>query len=320
MLKAFLIYLSQASWARRVITGWTFSRRAVARFISGETLEEAITATKILNQNGLYVTLDHLGEHVGDPESAKQSTEAYLPLLDQIDHSEAKAGISLKLTQLGLLPDYDLCLGNLRRILERAKERSNFVRIDIEDSPVIDRTMKTYYDLREMGFENVGMAIQSYLYRSEADTEALLKAGCRIRLVKGAYKEPPDLAYPEKKEVDKNFDHLAKSMIDYVMQSGAEPVSDNGKIPPVVAIASHDEARVNFAKGYASQVGLDRSALEFQMLYGIRTDLQSALAAEGYPVRVYVPYGLEWYPYFVRRLAERPANLWFFLSNLFRFN
>ncbi len=123
MLKAFLIYLSQASWARRVITGWTFSRRAVARFISGETLEEAITATKILNQNGLYVTLDHLGEHVRDPESAKQSTEAYLPLLDQIDHSEAVAGISLKLTQLGLLLDYDLCLGNLRHILERAKER-----------------------------------------------------------------------------------------------------------------------------------------------------------------------------------------------------
>lgn len=298
--------------------GWSFSRRAASRFISGDTLDEAISATVALNDKKLYVTLDHLGEHVRDPESAQESADAYFPLLDHIDRADAKAGISLKLTQLGLLLDYDLCLQYLRKIVDYARQRANFVRIDIEDSPVIDRTMKIYYDLRELGFDNVGMAIQSYLYRSEADTTALLDAGCRIRLVKGAYKEPPELAYPRKKDVDKNFDHLVKIMIDHALQTGAEPVSENGKTPPIVAVATHDEGRIKFATAYASDVGLRRAALEFQMLYGIRTDLQAELATEGYPVRVYVPYGLEWYPYYVRRLAERPANLWFFLSNLFR--
>lgn len=318
MVKAILIYLSQASWARKVITGWNFSRRAASRFISGDTIEEAIDTTKTLNQAGLYATLDHLGEHVGDPDSAKESARAYFPLLDRIDQLNAKAGISLKLTQLGLLIDYKLCLDHLREILKHAHERSNFVRIDIEDSPVIDRTMKIYADTRAMGFDNVGMAIQSYLYRSEEDTLALLEQGCRIRLVKGAYKEPPELAYPRKRDVDQNFDHLARIMIDHTLAAGAEPISESGKTPPVVAIATHDEARIKYAKEYAAQVSYPKRALEFQMLYGIRTDLQRELAAEGFPVRVYVPYGLEWYPYYVRRLAERPANLWFFLSNLFR--
>lgn len=318
MLKAILIYLSQAKWARRIITGWTFSRRSASRFISGDTLEEAMTATQKLNENGLFVTLDHLGEHVEDPASAKGSAAAYFPLLEHIDQIGAKAGISLKLTQLGMLIDYDLCLENIRRILAYAKERSNFVRIDIEESSVIERTIQLFTDLRETGFENVGIAIQSYLFRSEADTHTLLDAGARIRLVKGAYKEPPEIAYSNKKDVDKNFDHLARIMIDYSLEHGAEPVSMDGKTPPVVAIATHDEKRINFSRDYASSVGLKREALEFQMLYGIRTDLQVDLNAEGYPVRVYVPYGLEWYPYFVRRLAERPANLWFFLSNLMR--
>jgi proline dehydrogenase len=318
LIKSILIYLSQATWARKIITGWNFSRRAASRFISGDTLDEAISATKVLNEQGLYVTLDHLGEHVSDSQSAKVSAEAYFPLLDHIDQSGVKAGISLKLTQLGLLLDYDLCLQHLRNIVEFAQLRANFVRIDIEDSPVIDRTMKIYHDLRKLGFNNVGMAIQSYLYRSEADTTALLDTGCRIRLVKGAYQEPPELAYPKKQDVDKNFDHLAKIMIEHALSTGAEPISSNGKTPPIVAVATHDEGRIQFATAYASEVGLRRSALEFQMLYGIRTDLQSELAAEGYPVRVYVPFGLEWYPYYVRRLAERPANLWFFLSNLFR--
>jgi proline dehydrogenase len=318
LIKAILIYLSQASWARKIITGWAFSRRAASRFISGDTLGEAITTTNALNKDGLYVTLDHLGEHVRDSNSARESAEAYFPLLDRIDQSGSRAGISLKLTQLGLLLDSDLCLKHLSRILDHAREKNNFVRIDIEDSPVIDRTMRIYSDLREMGFDNVGMAIQSYLYRSEEDTIALLDAGCRIRLVKGAYKEPPELAYPRKADVDRNFDYLAKIMIDHALAAGAVPVSENGKFPPVVAIATHDEARIKFAKEYASKIGLPNSALEFQMLFGIRTSLQTELALEGYPVRVYVPYGLEWYPYYVRRLAERPANLWFFLSNLFR--
>jgi proline dehydrogenase len=318
LIKAILIYLSQASWARKIITSWAFSRRAASRFISGDTLEEAISTTNALNQNGLYVTLDHLGEHVSDNNSARESAEAYFPLLDRIDLSGSMAGISLKLTQLGLLLDYDVCLQHLSEILEHAREKNNFVRVDIEDSPVIDRTMSIYSDLREMGFDNVGMAIQSYLYRSEEDTNALLNVGCRIRLVKGAYKEPPEIAYSRKADVDKNFDNLARIMIDHALISGAEPVSENGKFPPVVAIATHDEGRIRFAIDYASQVGFPNSALEFQMLFGIRTGLQSELALQGYPVRVYVPYGTEWYPYYVRRLAERPANLWFFISNLFR--
>lgn len=318
MIRAFLLYLSQAAWARRMITGWSFPRRAASRFISGDTLEEAITATAALNQKGLYVTLDHLGEHVRDLASAEESAGAYFPLIDQIDSSNSKAGISLKLTQLGLLLNFDTCFQHLSKILSHAKERSIFVRIDLEDSPVFDRTLKMYYALRELGHTNLGMVMQSYLLRSEADTIALLETGCRIRLVKGAYQEPPEVAYPKKVDVDRNFDYLAKIMIDHSLEAGAEPVSEDGRTPPIVAIATHDPGRINYAKAYAAEVGLRPAALEFQMLYGIRADLQMELTTEGYPVRVYVPYGLEWYPYFVRRLAERPANLWFFLSNLFR--
>lgn len=301
-----------------MITGWSFSRRAASRFISGDTIEEAIAATAALNQKGLYVTLDHLGENVSDVASAEQSAKAYFPLIDHIDNSNARAGISIKLTQLGLTLDFNICLQHLSNILAHAGERSIFVRIDLEDSPMIDRTIKMYYALRDLGFSNMGMVMQSYLLRGEAETKGLLESGCRIRLVKGAYKEPPEVAFPRKAEVDKNFDHLAKLMIDHSLKTGAGPGSEDGRTPPMVAIATHDQARIDFAKTYAAEVGFQPSGLEFQMLYGIRADLQLALVTEGYPVRVYVPYGLEWYPYFVRRLAERPANLWFFLSNLFR--
>jgi proline dehydrogenase len=318
LLRSILIYLSKALWARRIITGWGFARRAASRFISGDSLDEAIGVIRNLNQLGLYTTLDHLGEHVTNPEEAQQSKKIYLDLLHQIEREEIKTCVSLKLTQLGLAIDWNLCRNHLEDIVRLGAELGNFIRIDMEDSPVIDQTIRIYQSIREAGLDNVGMVIQSYLYRSEEDTNALLSQGTRIRLVKGAYQEPPEIAYPRKIDVDKNFDLLTKIIIDEALSQGAEPAAMNGKLPPIAAIGTHDEKRIEFACTYAAQVGLPREALEFQMLYGIRTSLQYSLASEGYPVRVYVPYGTEWYPYFVRRLAERPANLWFFLSNLLR--
>lgn len=318
MLRTLLIYLSKAVWARNIVTRWRFARRAAARFIAGDTLPEAIQAIRKINQRGLYTTLDHLGEHVTRPEEAETSKESYLTLLKEIDREGIKACVSLKLTQLGLSLAKDLCLHHILAIAHQASELGIFVRIDMEDSPVIDATLAIYQAIRESGLNNVGLVIQSYLYRSESDVRTLLSQGTRIRLVKGAYKEPPEVAFPKKKDVDGNFDLLTRLIIDAALEQGSEVAARDGKLPPLTAIATHDEKRIEFARQYADQVGLPRQALEFQMLYGIRTNLQYSLAEQGYPVRVYVPYGTEWYPYFVRRLAERPANLWFFLSHLFR--
>jgi proline dehydrogenase len=318
LLRSILIYLSKALWARRIVTGWRFARRAASRFISGDTLPEAIKVIRQINDGGLYATLDHLGEHVTNPEEAEASKDTYLHLLQEIDLQNVKASVSLKLTQLGLNIDWDLCRNHLESILRLGAEVGNFIRIDMEDSPVIDQTIRIYQALREAGLSNVGMVIQSYLYRSEEDTRILLSQDTRIRLVKGAYQEPTNIAFPRKKDVDQNFDLLTRIIMDNALSKGAEPAAANGKLPPITAIATHDEKRIAFACNYAEEIGFPREALEFQMLYGIRTNLQLSLIKQGYPVRVYVPYGTEWYPYYVRRLAERPANLWFFLSNLFR--
>lgn len=318
MLRAILIYLSKAVWARRLVTSWRFARRAASRFVAGDTLEEAIQTIQELKDKGRLITLDHLGEHVSTAEEAQQAADVYIDLLDQLKKNDVESSISLKLTALGLGVGFDLCRENMVRIMKRAAELDNFVRIDMEDSPVIDQTLTMYHALRESGFDNVGMVIQSYLYRSEADTRNLLEEGTRIRLVKGAYDEPPDLAFPRKSDVDENFDLLTKMIIDSVVANGKEIQLAASRLPPVAAIATHDDTRIEFACQYAEKVGLPRHALEFQMLYGIRNNLQKSLTEEGYPVRVYVPYGTEWYPYYVRRLAERPANLWFFLSNFFR--
>jgi proline dehydrogenase len=188
----------------------------------------------------------------------------------------------------------------------------------MEDSPYTDRTISLYRLMRQKGYDNTGLVVQSCLYRTEADIKALLAEGTCFRLVKGAYKEPPELAFPKKKDVDANFDLLTKIMIDYALSVGAPTISADGRIPPIPALGTHDAKRIEFGKQYTAKVNYPKGALEFQMLYGIRRDLQSQLAAEGFPVRVYVPYGTHWYPYFVRRLAERPANLWFFISNFFR--
>ncbi len=318
MLRPTLLYLSQAPWARQVVTGWRISRYAAARFIAGDTLEEALDVVRRLNAEGLFVTLDHLGENVTNREAALRAADDYIQALDGIESCGVRASISLKLTQLGLPTDYDLCLSNMERILKRAARGGTFVRIDMEHSAVVDDTLRIYSDLRGRGLENVGVVIQAYLYRSQADLRALVEQGARVRLVKGAYMEPPEVAYPRKRDVDANFDRLAAILIEAAAAHGAERASPDGRRPPMAAIATHDEHRIRFARAHAEKVGLPRQALEFQMLHGVRSALQRALASEGYPVRVYVPYGTEWYPYFMRRLAERPANLWFFLRQAFR--
>lgn len=315
MLRAILLYLSKATWALRLVTSWRFARRAASRFIAGDTLEEAMEVIQSLNARGMFVTLDHLGENVNTPQKALNATEDYLESLTQIHEAGVESNISVKLTQLGLNIDLDLCLSNLRRIAARAAEYGIMVRVDIEDFSTVDRTWLIFRTLREEGVTNIGLAVQSYLYRSEEDTNALVSEGARFRLCKGAYSEPPNVAYPRKADVDANYDRIAKILID---ASLTDSETSTGKVPPVAAIATHDPARIDFARDYAEKVGSPKGALEFQMLLGIRNDLQQKLVNTGYPVRIYVPYGIDWYPYFVRRLAERPANLWFFLSNLFR--
>jgi proline dehydrogenase len=318
MFRAILIYLSKARWARQIVTQWRFARRAASRFIAGDTLEEAIRGVRALNDGGRNATLDHLGENVTNSEEARRAADDYLVIMDQICASGIRSNASLKLSQLGLALDFDLALSNMRRILAKASDCGLFVRIDMEDVTTVDRTIQLYRTLVGEGFKNTGLVIQAYLYRSENDVRELLAEGAKFRLCKGAYKESPEVAYPRKRDVDSNFDRLAAMMIDSAHASGDAPSSPDGRVPPVTAIATHDPRRVAFARDYAVRVGLPKQALEFQMLYGIRSDLQTALAAEGYPVRVYVPYGTSWYPYYVRRLAERPANVWFFVSNFFR--
>ena len=318
MLRSFLIYLSKADWAQRLVTRWKFAWRAASRFVAGEKIEDAIRVLRQLNARGINATLDHLGEHTITPEEARQATEDILEVINQISCCDVRSNVSIKLTQIGLALDEELCLTNLIRIVEVAAQNKNYIRIDMEDTPYTDKTIFLYRQIRWKGYQNVGMVVQSYLYRTEADTRALLAEDTRFRLVKWAYKEPPELAYPKKADVDANFDLLTKIMIDAALSTNAPIISADGRIPPIPAIGTHDPRRIEFAKKYAEKVGLPKNALEFQMLYGIRRDLQDQCAQEGYPVRIYVPYGTHWYPYYVRRLAERPANVWFFISNFFR--
>ncbi|HLF72996.1 MAG TPA: proline dehydrogenase family protein [Anaerolineales bacterium] len=320
MLRSFLIYLSHAAWAQKLVTSWGLAWRAASRFVAGESVDHAIRAVRELNQKGINATLDHLGEHTSTTDEAGRATDDILLILNEIDKAGVRANISIKLTQIGMGLDEEICRTNLARILEQAKAHGNFVRIDMEDTPYTDITISLYQSMLRRGFNTcqLGMVVQSYLYRTEADTRRLLEYGTHIRLVKGAYKEPPDKAYPKKVDVDANFDLLTKIMIDAALGVEANRLSPDGRIPPIPAIATHDEKRVEFAKQYAEKVGLPKDAIEFQMLYGIRRDLQEGLVKEGYPVRVYVPFGTHWYPYFMRRLAERPANIWFFASNFFR--
>ncbi len=307
-LRALLLYLSAAPWARQLVTGFPPAWYVAGRFVSGESCHDAIDAARTLNARGMQVTLDFLGESVSDPSEARAARDEILSLLGSIDQAGVTASVSVKLTQLGLKLDPDLAYENMRQILECAAAYDNFVRIDMEDSPVVDLTLGIYRRLRAAGCDNTGVVIQSYLYRSEADIGRLLADGASVRLCKGAYMEPPDVAFPDKKDVDENFVHLTELLLSSLVEQPDR----------FIAIATHDDKMIDATIDIGQRLGLAPDAYEFQMLYGIRRELQEALVARGYRMRVYVPYGTAWYPYFMRRLAERPANLWFFVSNFFR--
>jgi len=320
MLRSFLIYLSKASWAQKLVTSWSFAWSWASRFVAGESVQDAIRVVRELNAKGINTTLDQLGEHTSTAEEANNAADAIVTVLNEIDKAGVKANVSIKLTQIGMGLDEETCHQNLVRILNQARKSKTFVRVDMEDTPYTDITISLYHAMLERGFDttHLGLVMQAYLFRAEADTRALLEKGTRIRLVKGAYKEPAEKAYPKKADTDANYDLLTKIMIDAALNIENNTLSADGRIPPIPAIASQDDKRIEFAKKHAEKVGLPKNAIEFQMLYGIRRDLQEQLVKDGYPVRVYVPFGAQWYPYFMRRLAERPANIWFFVSNFFR--
>lgn len=318
MLRAIILYLAGAAWARRLMMRMPLAQRFSSRFVAGVTRADAIRAVQQLNQEGIHASLDNLGENTTSPAEARRATDEVVEMYAEINRAGVRANISIKLSQIGLTIADDLCRENLRRILEAARACGNFLRIDMEDTSLTQRTLDTYQWAREQGFENLGIVIQAYLYRSENDVRALVEQNIPIRLCKGAYREPKELAFPLKADTDANYDRLVAIMLQHA-QAGNSPVaSADGRFPPLTAVASHDVHRLQYAGELAQQLGLAANALEYQMLYGIRRDLQQKLAAEGAQVRVYVPYGTHWYPYFMRRLAERPANLWFILSNLLR--
>lgn len=319
MLRSLLVYLSRAAWVNRLLTGWKFARQAASRFVAGETIDDALRAVKALNDKGIYATLDQLGEHTTNIAEANRCADGILVVLDEIQKTHLSANVSIKLTQIGMGLDDNTCRVNLVRILERATKYANFVRIDMEDSPYTETTLALYAAMLGLGFnaQTVGLVAQAYLYRAEKDLRAFGGRSTRFRLVKGAYQEPPQVAFPKKADVDANYDRLAAMLIDASL-ARLSKAAPSGRLPPIPAIATHDQKRIAFARRYAEQVGLPKNGLEFQMLYGIRRDLQEELVRQGYPVRVYVPFGTHWVPYFMRRLAERPANIWFFVSNFFK--
>jgi proline dehydrogenase len=303
--KAAFAMLAGSSFLKRMASRYgmrnpgSFARR----FIAGESVGEAIAAARLLEQQGLTVTLDLLGESVSSSEEAAAATRAYADAMAEIDAAGVGRNISLKLTQLGLEVDRATCIDNLRRVLDRATASNFFVRIDMENSPFTDQTLEVLDTVWQIGYRNVGTVIQSYLKRSMKDVDRLNAMGVRVRLVKGAYREPRDVAYQHKAEVDAAFIDLMRVLL----RQGTYP-----------AIATHDPAMIDATTAFAAHEHIPKDAFEFQMLYGIRRDLQSSLSRQGYPFRVYVPFGTEWFPYFMRRLGERPANVGFVLKSLVR--
>ncbi len=276
------------------------SRRVARHFVAGETLDDAIEAGREVNRAMRSASLDLLGENVSDEAGARRAAEGYIAIFDRIAREKLDANVSLKLTQLGLDLGEPLCQELLEGIVAHAAELGNFVRIDMEGSAYTQRTVEITRRVRAK-YSNVGTVMQAYLYRAEQDVKDLLSAGCRMRLCKGAYEEPPDIAFPKKADVDANYVKLMKLLLPSGIYHG---------------IATHDPAMIHATKEFVRERNIGREQFEFQMLYGIRTDLQEQLVREGYRLRVYIPFGTDWFPYFMRRLAERPANLVFFLRNL----
>jgi proline dehydrogenase len=276
-----------------------------ARFVAGETLKEAIEQVRLLNKDGLKVTLDHLGEFVTDESEARAATQACLDVLDAIHESGVNSNLSLKMTSLGLDLSKELCMKHMRMILDKAREYDNFVRIDMEDYAHIDVTFEIFDELKREYGKHVGLVIQAYLYRTVDDMKRLETEyeDCNLRLVKGAYMESPKVAFPNKADVDKNY----LKIIDMHLLSGH-----------FTAVATHDDMVIHHTKEFVKKHNIPHDRFEFQMLYGVRPETQRELVKEGYAMRVYVPYGNDWYGYFSRRIAERPANALFILKNMFR--
>jgi proline dehydrogenase len=301
-MKSALLYLSTSEGFKNFLTKFKSFNNVTQRFVAGEDIATAVEAIKQLNSKHITATFDHLGESISSEAETLAEVREYEKLIDSIVSNSLDSNVSVKLTQLGLDIDNELCYRNTRAIVEAAHRQQNFVRIDMEDSPKTDATFDIFNRLRGE-FENVGIVVQAYLYRTEKDIEDLLKINARIRLCKGAYKEPESVAFPDKADVDKNYIKLMKMLLPSGIYHG---------------IATHDPNMIEATKLFAREAGISADKFEFQMLYGIRRDLQESLVKEGWRVRVYVPYGEFWYPYFMRRLAERPANIWFVMKNMLK--
>lgn len=276
--------------------------RLASRFVAGERVEQAIRAVQKLNAKGLTASLDILGENVSDRTTAERAVQGYINLLDQIHESKIDSNISVKLTMTGLDIGDDYCTENVSRICDKAKAINNFVRIDMEGSAYTERTLKVFFQLHKK-YSNVGAVIQAYLHRSEKDIDALNAVGARVRLCKGAYKEPPSVAIQKMSEIRKNYKKLSEKLLT----QGVYP-----------AIATHDDSLIEWTKQFVMERGIPDDKFEFQMLYGIRSSTQDAIARSGHRMRIYVPFGTHWVPYFYRRLRERKENVWFVVSNMLR--
>ena len=305
MLRSAFIKLSENRSLRNFAERSAIGRKMSSRFVAGMSVEEALVATKAMNDIGLSVSVDNLGENVTNVEEAKHSAQLYHEMLDQIEARKLNANVSLKLTHMGLDVDEQLALKITNDLVAHAQRIDNFVRVDMEGSPYTDITLKCVRELHSMPGNrgHVGAVIQAYLYRSEKDVEQLCAEGIRIRLCKGAYKESPEIAFPKKEDVDANFVKLMKIMLKSDVYHG---------------IATHDEKMIDATKKFVEAEKISHDHFEFQMLYGVRRDLQQQLVKDGWRVRVYIPFGTEWYPYLMRRLAERPANVIFIAKNLIR--
>jgi proline dehydrogenase len=301
--KALFYALSRSAMLKRLAStyGMATEESFARRFIAGETIAEAIAAARAIQDRGFLLTLDYLGESVRTAEAAATATREYLRIIDQIVEAGVERNLSLKLTQLGVDIDRATCVDNLRRILEPATTHDFFVRIDMENSQYTQVTLDVFETLWQLEYRCLGVALQACLHRTEKDVRRMNELGARVRLVKGAYKEPASVAFQKKSEVDESFERLMTLLLD------------DGTYP---AIATHDERMIVAARRYADARGIARDRFEFQMLYGIRRDLQAALIRDGYRVRIYVPFGTQWFPYFMRRLGERPANLGFVIRGI----
>ena len=304
MLRNALLYLSSQPTVFKFVRNNGVAKKFARRFVAGETLDTALEAVRALNGRGIRASLDLLGESVTNEREARGTRDAYLEILSRIHAQKLDANVSVKLTAMGLDISEDLCVSLMQDVLLRAQDYGTFVRVDMESSEYTDRTLHLFeHRLYPLYRNHVGIVLQSYLYRTFTDVEYALQLGCRVRLCKGAYKEPASVAYPEKKDVDGNYVKCMHALLRH------------GNFP---GIATHDPAMINEAKRFERENDVAANRFEFQMLYGVRRDLQERLVREGYGMRVYVPFGTQWYPYLMRRLAERPANVAFITGNVIR--